>query len=46
MKNEVREKLVEMDAKFITQPALTEAVDKLGEEIAFDINAIEQSVKE
>ena len=46
MKNEVREKLTEMENRFVTGENLTTAVDKLGEEIAFDINSLETSFKE
>ena len=46
MKNEIRLKLEEFENKFISKIQLDAAVDKLGEEIAFDINQIELNSKE
>ena len=38
LKNDIREKFATFEHRFATKDEITEAVDKLGEEIAFDIN--------
>lgn len=45
-KNEIRQKLSELEEKFVSKDQVAEAVDKLGEEIAFDINQLESSIAE
>ena len=38
LKNDMRAKIEELESKMAGKAAVSEAVDKLGEEIAYDIN--------
>lgn len=46
LKSDVRVKIEELEGKMADKALLNEAVDKLGEEIAYDINQIESQMKE
>ena len=43
-KNEMRQKISELEEKYVSRDQVAEAIDKLGEEIAFDINQLEQQI--
>ena len=46
LKNDIREKMATFEERFATKDEIAEAVDKLGEEIAFDINQLENGINE
>ena len=46
LKQDVRQKLEEMELWYATKGVVSEGIDKLGEEIAYDINQIESQLKE
>ena len=46
LKQDIRQKLEEIEEQYATKRTVNEGVDKLGEEIAYDINQIESQLKD
>ena len=46
LKQDIRQKLEEIEEQYATKRMVNEGVDKLGEEIAYDINQIESQLKD